>query len=66
MRKTRNTTRSRIIRKWDGTLVADTTPPSDHIDGTAPPPTAAPTKSEDLIFEFAPEDELSDTLDVDR
>ncbi len=66
MRKTKTARHSRIIRKWDGTPIADA-PETQHgpVETVTPAMPTAPRR-EELIFEFDHEGELSDSLDVER
>ncbi len=63
MRKTKHPRHSRLIRKWDGTPLADS-PPADDVPADAAEALAVPPRRsrEELVFEFDVENELSDPL----
>ncbi|HWO58380.1 MAG TPA: hypothetical protein VNN55_12545 [bacterium] len=59
MRKTKRSQRSRLIRKWDGTPVADSTIPEPE-PPLAPEPARMPKpRREQLFFEPDYEDEIA-------
>lgn len=63
MRKTKHPRHSRLIRKWDGTPLADSPPTGDLTAEAREEPDAPPKHSrEELVFEFDVENELSDPL----
>lgn len=66
MRKTKTPHRSRLIRKWDGTPVAETetqTAATPDVEPEAPAKPRHTLAHPELFFEMNREDELTDTLD---
>jgi hypothetical protein len=59
MRKTRHSHRSRLIRKWDGTPVADITIPEPEPPLVPEPPRMPKPRREQLFFELDYEDEIA-------
>lgn len=69
MRKPKTPRRSRLIRKWDGTLVAATethTEAAPAVDTETPARPSHTPRHPELFFEMNQEDELTGTFDDQR
>jgi len=67
MHKPKTPRHSRLIRKWDGTPVAESDAaverPATEIAPASQSPVDQTQMQRELVFDFEREDELSDTLD---
>lgn len=62
MRKTKPARHSRIIRKWDGTTVADPPVVPEHMPGAPEPAAARRPEHEEPVFDFEREDAPADSI----